>query len=59
MKVLHGPMNERWSHGEHRLTEMNAREIIVVAPLMVLMLVIGIWPVWILDIIHGAVMQLF
>jgi NADH-quinone oxidoreductase subunit M len=59
MKVLHGPMNERWSHGEHRLTEINSREIIVVAPLMVLMLVIGIWPAWILDIINKAVLQLF
>lgn len=59
MKVLHGPMNERWSHGEHRLTEINAREIMVVAPLMVLMLVIGIWPAWILDVINKAVVQLF
>jgi NADH-quinone oxidoreductase subunit M len=59
MKVLHGPLNEHWSHGEHRLIEINAREIIVIAPLMVLMLVIGIWPAWILDIINRAVLQLF
>ena len=59
MKVLHGPMNERWSHGEHKLTEIGTREILVVAPLMVLMLVLGIWPAWILDVINKAVMQLF
>jgi NADH-quinone oxidoreductase subunit M len=59
LKVLHGPMNEHWAQGEHKLTEINRREIIVMAPLMVLMLVIGIWPAWILDIINKAVMHLF
>jgi NADH-quinone oxidoreductase subunit M len=57
--VLHGPMNEHWSHGEHKLTEINTREIIVVAPLMALILVIGIWPAWILDVINKAMMMLF
>lgn len=58
-KVLHGPVNERWSHGEHKLTEINSREIIVVAPLMVLMLAIGVMPAWILNVINNAVLQLF
>jgi len=58
-QVLHGPLNEHWAHGEHRLTEINAREIIVMAPLMVLILVIGIWPAWILEVINKAVMMLF
>jgi NADH-quinone oxidoreductase subunit M len=58
-KVLHGPLNEKWAHGEHRLTEINTREIIVMAPLMVLILVIGLWPAWILDVINKAVMVLF
>jgi NADH-quinone oxidoreductase subunit M len=58
-KVLHGPMNEHWVKGEHKLTEINRREIIIMAPLMTLMLVIGIWPAWILDIINKAVMHLF
>lgn len=57
--VLHGPLNERWAHGEHRLTEINARELVVIAPLMAMMLVIGIWPAWILDVINKAVMQIF
>ena len=58
-KVLHGPMNEHWAHGEHKLTEISTREIIVMAPLMTLILVIGVWPAWILDVINKAVMHLF
>jgi NADH-quinone oxidoreductase subunit M len=57
--VLHGPMNENWSHGEHKLTEINTREIMVLAPLMALILVIGIWPAWILDVINKAMMMLY
>jgi NADH-quinone oxidoreductase subunit M len=59
MKVLHGPLNEHWAHGEHKLTEINTREIIVMAPLMALILIIGVWPAWILDVINKVVMRLF
>jgi NADH-quinone oxidoreductase subunit M len=58
-KVLHGPLNEHWAHGEHRLTEINTREILVMVPLMGLILWIGIWPAWILDVINKAVGMLF
>ncbi len=58
-KVLHGPMNEHWAHGEHMLTEINTREILVMVPLMVLILWIGIYPAWILDVINKAVVMLF
>ncbi|MFO3797032.1 MAG: hypothetical protein ACK8QZ_07075 [Anaerolineales bacterium] len=58
-QVLHGPLNERWAHGEHRLSEMNTREMVVMAPLMALMLLIGLWPSWILEVINRAVMMLF
>jgi NADH-quinone oxidoreductase subunit M len=58
-KVLHGPLNEHWAHGEHRLTEINTREILVMVPLMALILWIGIWPAWILDVINKAVVALF
>ncbi|MFZ5856137.1 MAG: complex I subunit 4 family protein [Chloroflexota bacterium] len=57
--VLHGPMNEHWAHGEHKLTEINTREIIVMVPLMALILVIGVYPAWILDVINKAMMMLF
>jgi NADH-quinone oxidoreductase subunit M len=52
-------MNEHWAHGEHKLTEINAREIIVMIPLMALILWIGIYPAWILDVINKAVVMLF
>jgi NADH-quinone oxidoreductase subunit M len=57
--VLHGPMNEHWAHGEHKLTEINARELFVIVPLMALMLILGIWPAWLLEVINKAVVALF
>jgi NADH-quinone oxidoreductase subunit M len=60
-KVLHGPLNEHWAaqRGEHRLAEINTREILVMVPLMALILWIGIWPAWILNVINKAVVMLF
>jgi len=58
-KVLHGSLNQHWAHGEHKLTEINTREILVMAPLMALILWIGIYPAWILDVINKAVGMLF
>jgi NADH-quinone oxidoreductase subunit M len=57
--VLHGPLNEHWAHGEHKLTEINIREILIMVPLMALILWIGIWPAWILNVINNAVVKLF
>jgi len=56
--VLHGPLNEHWSKGVHKLTEINLREIIVMAPLMILILVIGIFPAWMLNVINKAMMMI-
>ncbi len=55
-KVLYGPLNERWTG---LLPAMSTRELLVIAPLMALMLAIGIWPAWILNIINRAVMAWF
>ena len=55
-QVLHGPLNERW---RGHLPEINAREAFVITPLMVLMLLIGIWPAWLLDVINNAVMWFY
>ncbi len=57
--VLHGPMNEKWAHGKHKITEINKREIIVMIPLMALMLSLGVWPSWLLKVINSAVTALF
>jgi NADH-quinone oxidoreductase subunit M len=55
-KVLHGPTNEQWIG---HITEINFREIVVISPLMVLMLLIGVWPAWILGVINSAMQLLF
>jgi NADH-quinone oxidoreductase subunit M len=55
-KVLHGPLNEHWAG---HITEINFREVVVIAPLMVLMLLIGLWPAWILEVINEAMRSLF
>jgi NADH-quinone oxidoreductase subunit M len=55
-QVLHGPLNEHWVG---HLTEISVREIFVMAPLMLLILWIGVWPAWILDVINRAVAMLF
>ncbi|MBN2501875.1 MAG: NADH-quinone oxidoreductase subunit M [Anaerolineales bacterium] len=55
-KTLHGPLNESW---KGHLTEMNGRELAVIAPLMVMMLWLGVWPMWLLDVINKAMIALF
>ena len=55
-RTLHGPVNTRWVG--HRL-EIAPREIIALAPLMVLMLLVGIWPAWLVSVINEAVTRLF
>jgi len=55
-QVLHGPVNKRWV--DH-ISEINLREVIVMVPLMVLILVIGVYPAWIVDVINKAVTMLF
>ena len=57
--VLHGPYNEEWAaydRDEHSL-EINRREMIAMAPLMVLMLVTGLYPNWILTVINDGVLR--
>lgn len=54
--VLHGPTNPRW---RGHITEINSREIFVMAPLLVLILWIGVWPGWILNVINATMKFLF
>jgi NADH-quinone oxidoreductase subunit M len=54
--VLHGPLNEEWAG---HLSEINLREILVAAPLIVLVLVTGIWPSWIMNLINQAISAWF
>jgi NADH-quinone oxidoreductase subunit M len=50
--VLHGPFNLHWR--DYRL-EIELREFIAIAPLMVLMLITGLAPNWILNVINASV----
>jgi NADH-quinone oxidoreductase subunit M len=54
--TLHGPLNEKWKGTS---LEIGRREIVAIAPLMVLMLIIGVWPSWILRVINETVLRLF
>jgi NADH-quinone oxidoreductase subunit M len=56
MMVLHGPLNESWAG---KLPEIRMDEILVISPLMILILVSGIWPAWILEMINKAVTAIF
>jgi NADH-quinone oxidoreductase subunit M len=55
-QVLYGPLNERW---KGNLSEINIREAFIITPLMVLMLLIGVWPAVLLNVINRAVMMFY
>ncbi|MCL4249997.1 MAG: NuoM family protein [Anaerolineae bacterium] len=50
--VLHGPFNMAWKNTR---LEIETREIIAIAPLMVLMLITGLAPNWVLSVINSTV----
>jgi proton-translocating NADH-quinone oxidoreductase, chain M len=50
--VLHGPFNTEWAG---KLHDISTRETLVMLPLMTLMLVLGVWPRLLLDVINSAV----
>ena len=49
-RLLLGPLNAKWKG----LAEINAREIWILAPLLVITLVLGVYPKLALDIINPA-----
>lgn len=53
--VLHGPFNMHWKDTH---LEIDLREAIAISPLLVLMLITGLLPNWIMPIINGSVMKL-
>jgi len=58
-KVLHGPYNTEWAEYDrtHHKLEIDRREILALAPLAVLMLVLGLYPRLILDVINDGVVR--
>ncbi len=53
--VLHGPLNTKWVG--HPL-EISPREVLAIAPLMALMLVLGVWPSWLVNVINETVTRM-
>jgi NADH-quinone oxidoreductase subunit M len=53
--TLHGPFNMKWRDTN---LEIEVRELVAIVPLMVLMLVTGIFPNWILPIINDSVTRM-
>jgi len=58
-KLLHGPLNEEWAeyHRTRHSLELERRELIALAPLMVLMLITGLYPNWVLQVINDGVIR--
>jgi NADH-quinone oxidoreductase subunit M len=52
--VLHGSLNLEWKS----VSEISVRERLVVYPLMALMLSIGLWPRWVVEVINATVTRL-
>ncbi|HZY44223.1 MAG TPA: NADH-quinone oxidoreductase subunit M [Anaerolineae bacterium] len=56
-KVLHGPVNHELLH-HAEMTEISWTERLALAPLMALMLAIGLYPFWLMQPINDAVTKL-
>ena len=54
-KTLHGPLKDYW---KGHLSDINLRELFVIVPLMSMMLVLGVWPSWLLGVINDAMIIL-
>ncbi len=54
--MLHGPLNMRWQGAK---LEIETRELIALAPLMALMLLIGLAPGWLVQVINQFSTALF
>ena len=58
-KLLHGPYNEEWAeyHKTQHSLEIEIREVVALAPLVVLMLITGIYPNWVVQVINNGVLR--
>jgi NADH-quinone oxidoreductase subunit M len=53
-RVFNGPLNQKWS----TMADLTRGERLAVVPALVLMLVIGIYPAVVLNVVNGTVMEL-
>ena len=58
-KLLHGPRNEEWEeyHKTQHSLEIELREVVALAPLAVLMLITGLYPNWVVQVINNSVLR--
>jgi NADH-quinone oxidoreductase subunit M len=58
-KLLHGPLNEEWEeyHRTKHSLEIELREVVALAPLVVLMLITGLYPNWVVQVINNGVLR--
>jgi NADH-quinone oxidoreductase subunit M len=54
-KVLYGPVHPNW---QSQAMEISPREILAMAPLMGLMLALGVWPAWLVGVINETITRL-
>ncbi|MGW9169867.1 NADH-quinone oxidoreductase subunit M, partial [Agromyces sp. NPDC055657] len=54
-RMMTGPVRDELLDGEHTIRDLVPRELIVVAPLIAMLLVLGIYPKPALDVINPAV----
>jgi NADH-quinone oxidoreductase subunit M len=54
-RMMTGPVPLALTEGEHKIRDLVPREIVVVAPLIALLLVLGVYPKPALDVINPAV----
>jgi NADH-quinone oxidoreductase subunit M len=58
-KLLHGPRNEEWEeyHRTKHSLEIELREVVALAPLVALMLITGLYPNWVVQVINNGVLR--
>ncbi len=58
-KLLHGPVNEEWVeyHETKHSLEIEVREVVALAPLVVLILITGLYPNWVMKVINDGVLR--
>ena len=54
-RMMTGPVPDDLADGEHRIGDLVPRELVVVAPLIALLLLLGVYPKPALDVINPAV----
>ena len=55
-QVFLGETNDNWS--STNMPDLNYRELLALAPLLIMTIAIGVAPAWVLDVIHKTTLTL-